>query len=192
MLGKKKKRRHIPLAISLPRAPRAGLLPLHVPCCPRRQASPRPSQATGERRPTMPSHCRAPRTLLSAALSPCWGRHLRPLPKAVGCKQRGGRNGEASCEGKEDAPEGPRVKGGERRQFPTNGRRRGCTLWRRDIRRSGSDGPFDEAAKTLKGRPTVRNVYGVSCPTVIPLHCVDYCNITRLPQEYSQMLAVAG
>ena len=34
---------------------------------------------------------------------------------------------------------------------------------------------------TKKGRPTIRNLYEMSCPVVIPLHCVDYCNITRLP-----------
>ena len=32
-----------------------------------------------------------------------------------------------------------------------------------------------------KGKAIVRNLYGVSCPAVIPLHCVDPCNITRIP-----------
>jgi len=69
----------------------------------------------------------------------CWGRHLRPSPKAVGCKQRGGRIGEASCEGKEDAPEGSGAKGVKRRPAPPEEKRRG-----------GAHSL--EAARTTKGR----------------------------------------
>ena len=32
-----------------------------------------------------------------------------------------------------------------------------------------------------KGKAIVRNLYGVSCPAVIPLRRVDPCNITNLP-----------
>ena len=36
------------------------------------------------------------------------------------------RNGKASCEGEEDAPEGPEAKGKERGQVPPEEKRRGC------------------------------------------------------------------
>jgi len=87
------------------------------------------------------------------------------------------RNGEANCEGEEDAPEGPRAKGGECRQFPSEGKRRGCTPWRRDVRGSGSESPFDKAAKTLiaKGLEERQAHYHKSVRNVM-----SSCNSTTL------------
>jgi len=59
---------------------------------------------------------------LKLLLGQCWGRHLRLSPKVFGCEQGGG---EASCEGKEVAPEGPEAKGDKRRLVLPEEKRRG-------------------------------------------------------------------
>ena len=68
---------------------------------------------------------------------------------------------------------------------------------RRDVRRSGSESLFANAAKTLDGEGTQSEAAPLSeiymeCPAVIPLSCVECCNITNLPREYSLMLVVRG
>jgi len=68
---------------------------------------------------------------------------------------------------------------------------------RRDVLRSGSKSLFAEAAKTLDGEGTQSEAAPLSeicteCPAIIPLSCVECCNITNLPREYSLMLAVRG
>ena len=68
---------------------------------------------------------------------------------------------------------------------------------RRDVRRSGSESLFADAAKTLDGEGTQSEAAPLSeicteCPAIIPLSCVECCNITNLPREYSLMLAVRG
>jgi len=68
---------------------------------------------------------------------------------------------------------------------------------RRDVWRSGSESIFADAAKTLDGEGTQSEAAPLSeicteCPTIIPLSCVECCNITNLPREYSLMLVVRG
>ena len=68
---------------------------------------------------------------------------------------------------------------------------------RRDVRQSSSESLFADAAKTLDGEGTQSEAAPLSeicteCPAVIPLSCVECCNITNLPREYSLMLAVSG
>ena len=68
---------------------------------------------------------------------------------------------------------------------------------RRDVQRNGSESIFADAAKTLDGEGTQSEAAPLSeicteCPTIIPLSCVECCNITNLPREYSQMLVVRG
>ena len=72
----------------------------------------------------------------------------------------------------------------------------GCA-WRTDERRSGSKNPFADAAKTLDGEGTQSETAPLSeicteCPAVLPLSCVECCNIMNLPMEYFEMLAVSG
>ena len=67
----------------------------------------------------------------------------------------------------------------------------------RRVRRSGSESLFADAAKTLDGEGTQSEAAPLSeicteCPAVIPLSYVECCNITNLPREYFQMLAVRG
>ena len=95
------------------------------------------------------------------------------------------------------------------RRVPSEGQSRpkrseevACTakVWhvqRRDIRRSGSESLFADEAKILDGEGTQSEAAPLSeicteCPTVIPLSCVECCNITNLPREYSLMLADRG
>ena len=66
-----------------------------------------------------------------------------------------------------------------------------------DVRRSGSESIFADAAKTLDGEGTQSEASPLSeicteCTAVISLSCAECCNITNLPREYSLMLAVRG
>ena len=99
--------------------------------------------------------------------------------------------------------EGFGTKGTKRRPVPPEEKRRGgvhseeAVRARRDGRQSNSEIPFAKAAKTLDGEGTQSEAAPLSeicmeCPTVIPLSCVECCNITNLPKEYSLMLAVRG
>ena len=72
----------------------------------------------------------------------CWGRHLRLMLKAFGCKQG---SGEATSEGEEGTPEGLGAKSDERRLWIPEGKRRG------GVHSEGSGcAPKEQAAKRLK------------------------------------------
>ena len=114
------------------------------------------------------------------------GRHLQARKRKKWQRELQRRRGRA----RRPWSEGYRAKAGPARR---EAKRRRV---QRRVRRSGSESLFD-AAKTLDGEGTQTEIAPLSeicteCPAVIPLSCVECCNITNLPREYSLMLAVRG
>ena len=125
---------------------------------------------------------------------PCWGRHLRCTAKAIGEGVRRRARG-TNCEVSQ-AKAGvarSRPKTSEEAASEAKGRRTD----RRDKRRGDSGGSFTGATKTLgceeaRSKAAPLSELCTEYTAVIPLSCVEYCIITFMLREYSEMLAVGG
>ena len=97
---------------------------------------------------TTPTPPEKPLHLRSQSRSRFW-KSRSPAKRGLSCERGSGAEWRSKLRRPSGCTRGPGAKDGERRQFPSKGKRRGCPPWRRDVQRSGSDSPFDGAAKTL-------------------------------------------
>jgi len=135
-----------------------------------------------------------------------------PDDRAFGCtkeqpKPRGATVGDATFGSTTTKAKRENPKSLERRPESREATRKGAKR-RRPQRRDGARAEVvsseaipmalsGEAAKAFGGEEKRREAApllesSTECTAVIPLSCVEYCNITLLPREYSKILAVRG
>ena len=120
-----------------------------------------------------------------------FARRRSPSSKAFGYEQGSGRAAKNTTKVKKNVSEGLGTKTAKRRPESPEAVRRGAKRRVTKVQADSSCG----AAKTL-GREETRSEaaplseFCTGCTAVIPLSCVEYCIITFMLREYSEMLAV--